>query len=48
MAHNSAGPKFDIIQENTIKPKGFLALTKEDYVNNLKTCLNPNREAFLK
>jgi len=51
IAHNSAGPLLDIIKtpghpEET--PRGFLANTKEDYVQILEMCLNPNRQAFLK
>lgn len=33
-AHNSAGPKYDIIRERNDK-YGFLCNDKEDYVNSL-------------
>lgn len=34
-AHNSAGPKYDIIGEEKEKVIGFLCNEKEDYVNSL-------------
>jgi alpha-1,2-mannosyltransferase len=40
IAHKSAGPKYDIIQEDVKNPKGFLADNEEDFVTHLKYALD--------
>jgi len=40
IAHKSAGPKYDIIQEDSKEPKGFLADNEEDFVIHLKYALD--------
>ena len=40
IAHKSAGPKYDIIKEDTLEPKGFLSETEEDFVTHLKYALD--------
>jgi len=47
IAHNSAGPKLDIIRERKENPVGFLAANKEDYIKYLDQCVNSvNTPAF--
>jgi len=46
IAHNSAGPKFDIIQENNVDPVGFLAENVNDYVNAILLCLDKDKQRY--
>jgi len=39
IAHNSAGPKLDIIRERQESPVGFLASSKEEYIKHLDYCV---------
>lgn len=47
IAHNSAGPKFDIIKERS-QPVGFLGITEDDYVEAILSCHQPSQEAYCK
>jgi len=35
VAHNSAGPKYDIIQEKTVDQNGFLCDTEDEFADTL-------------
>jgi len=47
IAHNSAGPKLDIIRERKENPVGYLASSKAEYIEYLDRCVNQvNTPAF--
>jgi alpha-1,2-mannosyltransferase len=44
IAHDSAGPKLDIIKNKTEDPVGFLAKGLDDYVSILENCMRTYKE----
>jgi alpha-1,2-mannosyltransferase len=46
IAHESAGPKLDIIKVNQEKPVGYLAKNLEDYISILHDCMRGYKEPY--
>jgi len=47
IAHNSAGPKYDIIKARESDPVGFLAETANDYIDAISLCIDKDNEDFV-
>ena len=48
IAHNSAGPKYDIIKERPANPIGFLAENIDDYVQSVLLCISKEKQNFIR